>query len=163
MIGVLMFDLGMTLIDANGQPFPHVETALTAISDLKTADGKALRSCLVSDFRMPPPSPTAAQVTALFDEYLAILTATGLRPFFEPAAERVTLSAHADARKPDRKIFEKALQRLGADVSLEECLLITEQATHIKEARSRLVCRHCSSAHRGPISLTLRTGLRPRR
>jgi beta-phosphoglucomutase-like phosphatase (HAD superfamily) len=138
MIRVVMFDLGMTLIDADRRPFPHVETALAAISDFKTADGKALRSCLVSDFRMAAPPVTAAKVTALFNEYLSILTATGLRPFFEPVAERVTLSTHAGVNKPDQEIFEKALQRLGADVSLEECLLITEETAHIEKARSDL-------------------------
>jgi hypothetical protein len=138
MIRVVMFDLGMTLVDADRRPFPHVEDALTAIEGFKTADGKPLRSCLVSDFKMASPPVTAAKVTALFNEYLAILDATGLRPFFEPVSKRVTLSTHVGAEKPDRKIFETALQRLGADVPLEECLFITEEAAHIEKARDTL-------------------------
>jgi FMN phosphatase YigB (HAD superfamily) len=49
MIRVVIFDLGMTLIDGNRRPYPHVEDALRAIARLRTADGKPLRSCLVSD------------------------------------------------------------------------------------------------------------------
>jgi FMN phosphatase YigB (HAD superfamily) len=138
MIRVVMFDLGMTLVDGDHRPFAHVEDALTAISGFKTADGKSLRSCLVSDFTMATLPATVAKVTALFNEYLAILDGTGLRPFFEPVNTRVTLSTHAGVQKPDRKIFEKALQRLGASVSLEECLFITEDATHIDKARKTL-------------------------
>ena len=138
MIRVVMFDLGSTLVDNDVHPFAHVEDALTAISDFKTADGKPLLSCLVSDFTMPPAPVTDAKVAGLFNEYLAILDATGLRPFFEPVNERVTLSTQAGVKKPDRKIFETALQRLGAGVGLEECLFITEDAVHIEKARDVL-------------------------
>ena len=61
MIRVVMFDLGLTLLDANDQPFPHVKEALNAIAGFKTADGKKLRSCLVSDFDPPEPPVTPAK------------------------------------------------------------------------------------------------------
>jgi FMN phosphatase YigB (HAD superfamily) len=139
MLRVVFFDLGNTLVDAARQPFPHVKQALTAISSLAAADGSPLRSCLVSDFTLAPPPVTAAKVTALFNEYLAILDTTGLRPFFEPVDNRVTLSTHANALKPDRKIFDKALQRLGASaVPFDECLLITEEPAHIQAVRTKL-------------------------
>lgn len=48
MIQVLIFDLGMTLIDENQQPFPHVAAALTAIATFKTAAGTPVLSCLSS-------------------------------------------------------------------------------------------------------------------
>lgn len=138
MIRVVMFDLGQTLIDADNHPFAHVQEALTAISSFKTAAGQPLRSCLVSDFTMATPPATPAKVTALFNQYLAILDQSGLRSFFEPVKKRVTLSTHAGVMKPDRRIFEKALQRLGATGPLEECLLITENADHIDKARNQL-------------------------
>jgi hypothetical protein len=138
MIRVVMFDLGQTLIDADNHPFPHVAEALTAVSGFKTAAGQPLRSCLLSDFTMATPPVTPAKVTALFNQYLAILGQSGLRPFFEPVKKRVTLSTHAGAMKPDRKIFEKALQRLGGAVPLEDCLFITENADHIDKARNQL-------------------------
>ena len=135
MIRVLIFDLGLTLIDARNHPFPHVENALSALASFKTAEGKPLRSCLLSDFTMPTPPVTPAKVSAIFRQYLSILEATGLRPFFEPVNKRVTLSTHAGVLKPDEKLFEKALRRLGAGVPLDQCLFITENADHLKKAR----------------------------
>jgi hypothetical protein len=141
MIRVVMFDLGMTLVDANHRPFDHVEEALSAVAVFKAADGEPLRSCLVSDYTMVTPPVTAGKIAAIFNEYLTILDETGLRSFFEPVDQRVTLSTHAGAEKPNRKIFEKALQRLGASISLDECLFITENAAHISEARNTLAMK----------------------
>jgi FMN phosphatase YigB (HAD superfamily) len=137
MIQVLMLDLGNTLVDQNSHPFPHVAAALTAIAAFKTEAGNPLLSCLVSDFHLATPF-TPQNVKARFAEYLAILDTTTLRPFFEPVSKRITLSTHANAMKPDRKIFAKALQRLGAVAPLEDCLFITEDAGHIAAARSDL-------------------------
>ena len=50
----------------------------------------------------------------------------------------MTLSTHAEALKPDRRIFDKALQRLGMIVPLPNCLFITENSTHIERARNDL-------------------------
>jgi hypothetical protein len=138
MIQVLMFDLGMTLVDQNRQPFPHVTAALTAISNFQTAAGKPLASCLVSDFDLAEPPVTAAKVNAIFERYLQILDGTSLRPFFEPVKKRVTLSTNAGVRKPDAKIFQTALHRLGSKAKLEDCMLITEDAPHIEAARTTL-------------------------
>jgi beta-phosphoglucomutase-like phosphatase (HAD superfamily) len=135
MIRVVMFDLGMTLIDQDYDPFPHVMDAIAVISDLKIADGAKLNCCLISDFKMATPPVTTAKINSIFNEYLVILDQTGLRPFFEPVSQRVTLSTHAGVLKPNRQIFERALDRLGARVPLEECLFVTEEASHIEAAR----------------------------
>lgn len=131
MIKVVMFDLGQTLIDETNQqrPFPHAIKALTTIT--KANPGPEI--CLVSDFKMDLTPAKAMK------EYLAILDAAGLRAFFEPVQKRVTLSNHAAAAKPSRKIFKKALQRLGMPATpLEHCCFITENADHIKAAREQL-------------------------
>jgi FMN phosphatase YigB (HAD superfamily) len=138
MIRVVMFDLGLTLIDRHNRPFDHVPEALTAISKFKTADGKVLRCCLVSDFTLATPPVTAAKVRQLFEEYLDVLDETGLRSMFEPVQRRVTLSTHAGAQKPDRAVFETALRRLRVHATLAECLFITENTAHIKAARTKL-------------------------
>ena len=138
MIQVVMFDLGGTLIDQNNVPFPNVSEALTEIGKLQTAGGKPLTSCLVSDFDLAAAPLTAAKVNAIFDEYLAILDKTTLRPFFEPVAKRVTLSTHAGVTKPDPKVFKTALQRLGSTAKLKDCLFITENAAHIDAVRKTL-------------------------
>lgn len=138
LIRVVMFDLGLTLIDGHNRPFDHVREALTAIASFKTAEGKPLRSCLLSNFSMATPPVTAQKVRALFNQYLGILDQTGLRQFFEPVQRRVTLSTQAGVLKPDRALFETALRRLRVKATLEECLFVTENAAHIKAARNRL-------------------------
>lgn len=133
-----MFDLGMTLVDEHEHPFAHVPQALTAISGFKTAGGKPLRTCLVSDFTMATPPATAKKVRPIFEQYLEILDRTGLRSFFEPVDRRVTLSTHANATKPDRAVFETAVRRLRVRAGLDECLLITENRDHVAAARTKL-------------------------
>jgi FMN phosphatase YigB (HAD superfamily) len=143
MIKVIMFDLGFTLVDSSTlRPFPHVEAALTEISGLTAKDGKPIQSCLVSDFGPDGPA-TDKQMAEAFKAFCDKLDMTGLRHFFEPVERRVTLSVQAGAPKPDRKIFDLALSRLGADgslkdVSLKSCLLITEDPGHIAAARTQL-------------------------
>ena len=138
MIRVVMFDLGMTLIDAQHKPFAHVPEALAAIASFKAADGKLLRSCLVCDFTMAEPPNAAQKTRALFQQYLAVLAATGLQPFFEPVQQRVTLSTLAGALKPARAVFETALRRLRLKATLDECLFITENSAHLRAARTEL-------------------------
>jgi FMN phosphatase YigB (HAD superfamily) len=129
-IKVIMFDLGETLIDeANQQPFPHALQALRAITKAHPAP----KTCLVSDFKMELTPAKAMK------EYVTILKAAGLRSFFEPVEKRVTLSNHAGAVKPSRKIFKKALQRLGVPATpFKHCCFITENAAHIEAAREKL-------------------------
>ncbi len=147
MIRVVMFDLGLTLIDAHDKPFAHVAEALATIKDLKAADGKRLRICLVSDFTMAEPPNAAQKVRTLFTEYLARLAPSGLRPFFEPVQRCITLSTQAGALKPERVVFETALRRLQVKATLAECLFITENAAHVKAARSVL---HMKALQFGP-------------
>ena len=136
-IRVLMLDLGETLVHGN-QALPHVPEALEAIGKMKAGDGSPLESCLVSDFTMPTAPVTPPKIAALFDEYLTLLEGFGLRRFFEPVERRVTLSTQAGHRKPDREIFEEALERLGVPAGLAECLFITEDVAHLQKASTEL-------------------------
>ena len=147
MIRVVMFDLGLTLIDAHDKPFAHVPEALATIQAFKAADGKRLRTCLVSDFTMAEPPNAAQKARALFTDYLALLAASGLRPFFEPVQRGITLSTQAGAFKPARVVFETALRRLRVKATLTECLLVTESAAHVKAARNTL---HMKALQFGP-------------
>jgi hypothetical protein len=135
MIKVVLFDLGLTLVTAQQKPFAHVSEALAAIQGLHTAAGTPLRSALVSDFDLVAPPPTAAKIAPVFANFLALLTATGLRDLFEPTARRVTLSTHVGVMKPARAVFDKALSRLQIKATLAECLFITEDPVHIAAAR----------------------------
>ncbi|WP_448642454.1 HAD family hydrolase [Geodermatophilus sp. URMC 63] len=134
MVGILLLDLGGTLVDGE-RPLPHVVEALKAIAELDGSTGAPLQIALVSDF-YPADPPTPAGVQARFDEYLVILDRTGLRWLFEPVDRRVTLSTHAGVRKPDRRVYELALRRLGTSGGLTDCLSITENVDHVAACRA---------------------------
>lgn len=124
MIRVLMLDLDGTLADQNGV-FPHVCEALEALLCFETANGQPLAWCLVSDFQMPAPPSSRNKIETLFRDFTARLKRLGLTEFFRPVTRRITLSTHAGALKPDRRLFETAVRRLGLEAGLDECLFIT--------------------------------------
>jgi FMN phosphatase YigB (HAD superfamily) len=130
MVRVVVLDLGGTLTDGTAL-FPHVPEALTALRKLRRPDGSRLELCLVSDFTMP----NGASVRTLFSDYLRILDRLCLRRFFLPVGRHVTLSTHAGVMKPDRRVYELALERLGTGANLGDCLAITEQAAHVAACR----------------------------
>ena len=131
MIRVVMFDLGGTLV-AQDPPkvLPGVPDALAAIGKLVTPAGDPVVTCLVSDFH-----PTEDEFAAAFKQYVDLLKGLKLKKDYEPVARRVTLSGHTAAWKPDRRVFEAALARLGVAAAWGECLLITEDAEHVAAAR----------------------------
>ena len=129
MVAVLLLDLGGTLVDGD-RPFPHVKAALGALQRFRGSSGQPLQLALVSDFH-PAEPPTPAGVKARFSEYLRLLDGFGLRRFFQPVGRHVTLSTHAGVAKPDRRVYELALQRLGTGATLADCLSITEDAAHV--------------------------------
>jgi HAD superfamily hydrolase (TIGR01509 family) len=139
MIDVLMLDLGGTLV--TGLPplvtvLPGVPQALTDLGTLLTGAGQPLALCLVSDFTEPPLPARPDDVAAIMQQFLSILTGTGLQSFFAPHSKHITLSTHIGVSKPDCRIFQAALLRLGRpDVPLSNCLFVTESATHIAAAR----------------------------
>ena len=134
MIRILMLDLGDTLIHGESV-FPHVPEALEALREFKTTGGAQLALSLVSDFVMPDPPSTAKKIKDIFRQYIAILEQLKLKKFFEPVERHITLSTHAGVNKPDRRVFELAIKRLGLTAKLSECLFITENRDHIKACR----------------------------
>jgi beta-phosphoglucomutase-like phosphatase (HAD superfamily) len=131
MLRILLLDLGDTLVEGESVK-PHVREALKVLGTFGTADGGSLELGLVSDYVMPGPNASA---TKLFNDYVALLGRLGLRPFFEPPNKRVTLSTQAGVHKPDRRIFELAVKRLGRVAPLSDCMFITENAEHVTAAR----------------------------
>lgn len=127
-----MLDLGKTLIHktAGGdyEPFPHVHSAIDELNRIRCQDGTQAYTCLVSDFG---DASTPADIPKEFAKFIEILERVGFRGRFEPVEERVTLSTHAGVKKPDPRLFDLALQRLGSKASFSECLFITEEAGHI--------------------------------
>jgi phosphoglycolate phosphatase-like HAD superfamily hydrolase len=134
MIRALLLDLGGTLIDDNKTALPGVTDALALLQGFETADHQPLVCCLVSDFTMPQPR-TAAAIAGAFADYLKILDHSGLRSWFEPVEQRVTLSTHAGVNKPDAAVFAATLKRAGIHAPLSEAMFITENAGHVAAAR----------------------------
>ncbi len=134
MIRVVMFDLGSTL-EQNQELLPMAAESVAAVARFEAQDERPIEFCLVSNFHLADRFELG-QVGELFADYLEILEKLGLRDLFEPVERRVTLSAHANALKPDRKVFELALERLGVAAKLEECMFITENASHIAAAKA---------------------------
>jgi len=132
-----MLDLGGTLMQGT-TVLPHVLDAIQAFQQFRGDDSKPLALCLVSDFDMPALPATPAKIKPIFARYVAILDQLHLRSFFEPVNRCVTLSTHAGVLKPNRKIFELALRRLGVAAQLSDCIFITECAGHVNHCRQEL-------------------------
>ncbi|MEQ9246004.1 MAG: hypothetical protein RLO21_08450 [Nitratireductor sp.] len=88
----------------------------------------------MSDF-LPAEPFTESRVSEIFGQYLEILKELEILDLFEPVERRVTLSTHANVRKPDRRLFELAMERLGVSPKFEDSLFITENDAHIAAAR----------------------------
>ncbi len=79
---------------------PGARETLQAISALRDAEGAAAVLGLVSDFDMPA---EPSQVPQIQQRYYALLDHLGIRPFFEPVAEHVTLSTEVGVSSPTRR------------------------------------------------------------
>jgi FMN phosphatase YigB (HAD superfamily) len=134
-LSVLFLDLGDTLVHGDAL-LPHVPEALKVLEQLPTPDGRALLTGLVSDYTMPEPPVTHRKKRALFDEYVSRLEGYRLRAFFEPVDARVTLSTQAGALKPDRRVFELAIERLNPGSPLSACMFVTENPGHVAATRA---------------------------
>lgn len=122
---LVLFDLGNTL-EQNDVLLPGALETLRAISEMPT-----VKLALVSDFDMPA-SP--ADIPQIRDRYYAILDKLGIRTFFEPLDERVTLSTDVGVFKPDKKVFEAAASKAG--LTLADVFFVTENAGHVRAARA---------------------------
>lgn len=132
---MVLFDLGNTLevvVEGRDVLLPGARETLQAIRGLKDASGESPLLALLSDFGPVPATP--GQVDASRAEYLRILEDLGIRSFFEPVADRVTISAEAGATKPKKKLFQRAISKLPG-LRFPDVLFVTENLTHVKAAR----------------------------
>lgn len=119
MIRLLLFEFEDTLIDNSGKVFPHVIEALRAMRGFETENAKGPAMCLVS---VAPESPHPNEV---FDQLISRLEMLGLRSFFEPVSQKVSLLARAGAERIDRHIFEIAASRSDIDAAPDQCVFLT--------------------------------------
>ena len=128
---VVLFDLGETL-ENQDVLLPGARETLQAIQEMHDPSGEAAVLALVSDFDIPD-SPE--QIPAIRQRYYEILEGLGIRSFFEPVAERVTLSSEVGVFKPDEKIFRTVIEKFGEGLHFGDVIFTTENREHVTEAR----------------------------
>lgn len=135
MIRAVLFDLGDTLVSGD-KLLPGVRPALESIAALK-ADGAPLQLGLVSDWEEPDPSADPAALERSEAAYVELVERVGLLDLFSPPKAKITLSTSVGVRKPDPRIFERALVQLGLPSDqLDAAVFITENAAHVAAARA---------------------------
>lgn len=132
---MVLFDLGDTLeviVNNKDVLLPGALETLQAIEKLKDVQGKPPIQAIVTNFGKIPATP--AQMAVSRAEILQILDALSIRRFFEPVAQRVTLSTEAGATKPSKKIFQHVINKIPG-LRFPDVMFITENFTHVKAAR----------------------------
>lgn len=129
---IVFFDLGNTL-EQQDVLMPGAIELLTAVQAMHGPRGSLPVMGLISDFYMPA-SP--GDIPRLQEEYYHILEILGIREFFEPVNERVTLSSEVGVFKPDESIFRAAIDKIHKDLAFGDTLFITEERSHVEAARA---------------------------
>jgi FMN phosphatase YigB (HAD superfamily) len=127
---IVLFDLGKTLED-RGLLLPGAHDTLQAIQAMQGPGREVAVLALVSDFNMPT---RPEQIPTLQQQYYEILDQLGIRSFFEPVAERVTLSTAVGVVKPDERIFRAVIAKINAGLCFQDVIFITENRTHVVAA-----------------------------
>jgi len=127
----VFFDLGNTL-EGSGVLLPGAMETLRRIASLRASDGSSVVLGLVSDFLM---AAEPDEIPALQQQYYAILDQLGIRSFFEPVEQRVTLSTEVGVNKPDARIFRAAVDKVQLDGDFGSAMFITENQLHVEAAR----------------------------
>lgn len=131
---MVRFDLGRTLEDViDGQDIllaGSLET-LQTIQGLKDAHGSR-QSWRWSLILAKPQQPE--QIAASQKEYFRILDNLKIRRFFEPVAQRVTLSTEAGTVKPSKKIFRTAINKIPG-LRFSDVIFITEEKKNMWRLR----------------------------
>lgn len=129
---VVLFDLGDTL-EHNDELLPGALETLAAIQTMKDDQGNAPVMALVSDFFE---AEEPGDVERFRNMYYSLLENLGIKSFFEPVTERVTLSTEIGVFKPDEKIFRAAADRISPGLHFHNIIFITENAEHVTAARA---------------------------
>jgi hypothetical protein len=130
-VKLVLFDLGDTL-ESGGVLLPGAVETLESIASLRTDGQPAAALGLVSDFDMPA---APSDVGAIQQQYYSLLEDLGIRQFFEPVAERVTLSTEVGVFKPDQAVFRTAAAKAGPGVEFGDIFFVTENRNHVLAAR----------------------------
>lgn len=128
---MVLFDLGGTL-EFHNVLLPGARETLEAIAKMRDAQAQPIVLALVSDFFMPT---GPEEIPAIRQRYLDLLDILGIRAFFEPVEQRVTLSTEVGVFKPDQRIFEAVIEKSGLELTWQDIIFITENREHVEAAR----------------------------
>ena len=129
---IVLFDLGDTL-ERRGRPRAGAKELLAALATARDSEGERPELALVSDYGI---AESPAAVKRMRREYVDDLRRLGLATYFTPASKRVTLSSDVGVMKPDPRIFRAAIDNLEAGLPFTRVVFITENAEHVRAARS---------------------------
>ena len=129
-VKLVLFDLGDTLESA-GVLRPGALETLEAIASLRRDGQAAPLLGLVSDFHMPR---QPSDVGTIQQQYYSLLDDLGIRAFFEPVAERVTLSTEVGVFKPDEAVFRTAASKISPALEFKDIFFVTENSDHVRAA-----------------------------
>ncbi|MGA9773907.1 MAG: M20/M25/M40 family metallo-hydrolase [Blastocatellia bacterium] len=140
---VVLFDLGDTLEtetpDHKDVLLAGAADALSAIRDLRDAEGVQPVLALISDFDDAENTGriggSATQIKNFQRQYRKLLNDLRISQFFKPFLQKTTLSIEAGVRKPDEKMFRAALDKLQKGMAFHHAIFITENREHILAAR----------------------------
>ncbi|MET1088440.1 MAG: M28 family peptidase [Arthrobacter sp.] len=128
---LILFDLGNTL-ESGGVLQPGALETLESLAALRNGEQPAAELGLLSDFDMPD---EPSDVPVIQQRYYQLLDDLGIRQFFEPLAEHVTLSTEVGVFKPDEAVFRAAASKADPALEFGDVLFVTENRTHVLAAR----------------------------
>src|SRR5688572_25992715 len=117
---VVLFDLGRTLEHEN-QLLPGAKETLAAVQALRDTSSESPSLGLVSDYDLPS---SAVDLLTIRASYIAILESLGIRCFFEPVDQQVTLSSDVGVFKPDERIFRHALDKIAPAIPFGDAMFV---------------------------------------
>jgi hypothetical protein len=129
---IVFFDLGRTL-EYDGELLPGAIATLQSIQEMRDRRGEPPVLALISDYFLARRDPS--RIPELQRQYYAELERLGIRSFFEPLAERVTLSTELGVRKPDERMFRTAIDRIEPGLGYGETMFTADTLEHVEAAR----------------------------
>jgi len=130
-VKLVLFDLGNTL-ESGDVLLPGALETLAAVAAMRAGAAPATLLGLVSDFIM---ASEPREIPGIQQQYYVILDLLGIREFFEPVEERVTLSTEVGVFKPDEAVFRAAVAKAGPGLTFADTLFVTENRSHVLAAR----------------------------
>ena len=131
---IVLFDLGNTLEEqSSGTLLPGARETLESVRGMVDANGEPAVLALVSDFGDIPATP--AEIAASRETYYGIIEVLGIREFFEPVSQRITLSTEVGVEKPKKRIFLEVIRKVNPVLGFGDVLFTTERKSHVTAAR----------------------------